>query len=490
MGDPIPFANFQAAGLEELGGASPIAMNVIIEPPAPSGKQGVVRRRPGIQAWPLATPAVIDPNGLCGVFATSDGAIWAVGAVGPERPIYSVTAAGALLLGGGISPHGLRGSARPIFVETAMLVVIAGGELIQKVERATLLSDRLGGLPPLATHIVANSSRLLANDPTVDSSKIRYSDVAQGNVTYAGNETWSSIGPGPGGTVPGFFSAEAKPDPIVAVYEDTNEIFIWGAQTLQVFGVDGTLVYAPTATREYGCAAPYSIIKDDNQFYWLDHQRRFVKSDGRSFTELSESIQRIIDDMDDVSDCFGYRVLLGPFSCMVWTFPSDGRTFCYQEGAGWGQWQGWNGNWTPFGVTAYWLKDSTSDSIVTTVDGRVGELALEATTDLGAPINAYVMTGYQNRGTDARKHCARVDIVLRRGNATTPGPQGWLYWRDRPGDWTGKIPIDFGDAGDTDPVLHFHSLGEYRRRQWAFEFSAGSDLSLVAATEEYEVLDF
>lgn len=489
MGEPIPFANFQASGLEALGGASPCAMNVVIEPPAPTGKAGVVRRRPGIRAYSGAYSGIIDSGGIQGLFTTEDGAIFAVGGTGPERGIYSITAASAPKLGGGIVGTGLRGSGRPIFVETQMLVVIAGGAEIQKVERATLASSRLGGSPPLATHVVGNSSRLLANDPTVDTAKIKYSDIAQGNVTFTGNETWSGFSPGPGGTVPGFFSAEARPDPLLALYENTNEIYAWGTNTLQTFAPDGQLVYAPASTIEYGISAPYSVVKSDGKFYWLDNQKRIVMSDGRSVSVISEPIQRQLDAMALSTDCWGFRVVSGPFTCLVFVFPSDGRTFVYQDGAGWGQWQGWNGNWTQFNVNASWLRDYYNAVLVGTLDGRVGELSLDAATDFGNDIRAYVQTGYQNHGTDASKNCLRVHLALKRG-ITATGPLGWLQWRDRPGPWTGRIPVDFGGSGDTEIVLTYPSLGVYRRRQWAFEFSAGSDLSLVSAIEEFEVQDF
>ena len=487
--EPIPFANLQESGHEVLAGASPIAMNVVVD-----GK-GSVRRRPGIQTYSGAPSTVIDANGISGLYSTVAGDLFAVGAAGPERPIYQVTPGGAAAIGAGIAPAGLRGSGRPIFAETELLLAIAGGEALQKVVLPTtyfaLDSSRMGGtFSPVASHVVANNSRLVANDVLVDRTKVRFSDVAQGDTSFAGNEVWSLGGIG----TSGYFTAEANPDPVVAVYGVQNEVMVFGSKTTQVFLPDSQLTYAPVASIELGMTGAYSFVKGDRETYWLDHQRRLVVSDRRSFQSLSDPIQRTIDGMTTVEDCFGYRVSDGFLDVPVWSFPTDGRTFVFQKGIGWGQWSGWNdttNTWAPFSVTALTTPPDASVNIVATSDGRIGELSLDANTDLGTRINAYVETGYLNRKTEKYKHCRCVTLTFRRGASTTsPGPQGMLYFRDREGPWSDPIPLDLGASGDTEPTLRFHSLGSYQRRQWKFVFSDTSvALALVAAFEEFEVSD-
>src|SRR6185369_13561440 len=110
-----------------------------------------------------------------------------------------------------------------------------GGLNIQKVKLSNLESSRLLGDPPLATHVTANSSRLLANDATVDKTKIRFSGVFQGTVDTTEME------------------------------DNTNEIFVWGTDNLQIFVPDTNLIFAHAATREIGTCAPYSIIKKDQE---------------------------------------------------------------------------------------------------------------------------------------------------------------------------------------------------------------------------------
>ncbi len=484
---PIPFANLQASSLEEIGGASPVAMNVVMDP------RGSVWRRPGIKAYAGAPSTVVDSGGIAALYSTVKGQLFAVGSSGgAERPIYLVTGGGAAKLGGGAAPCGLRGALRPVFAESDMILAVAGGDLVEKVIIAggPLGSDRLGGTPPNASHVVSNASRLLSNDVGIDPSAVRFSDVAGGLSSYAGLEVWSYGGFG----TSGYFSAEARPDPVLALVDTLNEVFVFGKSTLQVFVPDPTVTYAPVSASEVGISAPYSPVRVDAKLYWMDHQKRFVRGDGRSYEVISDPIQLDLDAMSSFTDCYGFRVVEGWLDAVVWVFPTDGRTFVYQiETGSWGQWSGWSDgavNWAPFTVSAAARIAGQSTTLVGTTDGHIGELDLRTTTDLGTRIRARVETGYQNHKTDSYKECQAVHFALRRGQAsTTPGPSAVFGFRDRPGPWSDPIPVDLGSSGDTEIVLRFGGLGTYRRRQWYFEFAGTDDLKLVSATEEYVVSD-
>lgn len=476
----ISFAPDQQSGLEELGGSSPIAINAVVE------LNGVVRRRPGIAVASSAPTDVIDAAGLIGLHAFQDQ-LFAVGATvettsgRPARRIYAVTA------GGFVGVGWLPGTGRSVAAETEMLGVFAGGAEIVKVELMGFASADLGGAPPLATHVLANSSRLLANDLSTNRTQVRFSDTALGLVTYAGHEVWS-----PGVGTAGRFTAEARPDAVVAIGENTNEVFVWGHQTLEIWGPDGTTVYSRIAAFEYGNSAAYSVVKEDSRFSWLDERRRFVRSDGRSLEAFSQGIQRTLDGLSRVDDAFGYRVQLGPIDVRAWSFPSDGRTFAHQDGAGWGQWAGWDGsNWTPCPIVAATKNLSTGELLVATNTGRIGAVSFDAQTDLGAPIRMFVATGFQDRGTPLPKVTLMVTVTLRRGaTSSTTAPVAWLGWRDTPNAPWKRVPVSLGSTGNREIVREFYSLGgTYRRRQWCFEYTGAEALSLVEVRETFEVLE-
>lgn len=477
----IPLINQQASGQEELAGASPVAINVCID------ATGTLIRRPGISAY-AATQSLGSASGL---YVTNGNRVFTVIGTVVEREIWDISdpLVPFKLTQPDGTAMGLNGTGRPVFAETEMIVAVAGGADIQKIVLGPPeTTARLGGSPPQATHIIANQSRYLANDlaPTSSRTIIRYSDIAQGTITYAGLEVWT-LGIGNAG----FFTAEADPDPIVALGANSNEVWAFGARSLQVFGSDPTLVFGPIAARDLGMGAAYSAIPYDQNFYWLDNKRRFVQSDGRGYEVLSDPIKRTLDAMSRVDDCFGYRVFMGPVDALVWTFPTDGRTFAFQKGGGWAEWLGRDSNnWTQFAVASYAYRPANGTHLVG-LTNQTGILSLDTTTDRnGATIKAYVATGFLDRGTDARKHCKVVRLTLRRGQSqATPGPLAFFWWEDYPGQAMEHIPIDLGSSGDFEATLEFRGLGVYRRRQWFLEFAGAETFTLVSARETFDVLE-
>lgn len=476
----IKFGPNQESSYDELGGSSPRAINVVIDP------KGVVSKRPGVATYSVAPSGVVDATGITGLYADNTSQLFAVGGTPGARHVYKL--AGGVAADLSLAPNAtLRGSRRPIFAETEAYLVLAGGSDMQKVNLQTLVSTPLGGEPPISSHVVANSSRLAANDLIVDKTKVRFSGIFQGTVDTSGMEQWTNTGLTEDG---GFFSAEARPDPVMAVHENTNEIFVWGKDNVQIFSPDATSIFAPSATRESGTLAPYSIIKQGQDFFWLDQHRRIVYSDGRSFQNLEGPIKRQLDELTDPTDCFGYRVFVGHIDCLVWTFPTDGRTFVYQIEGGWSEWFGWDEDSAQFKtliVNAHHLRRDGGVNVVGTTDGKVGKLSLETYADLGERVVAYVESGFENHDTDNLKRCRSVKFAIRRGSSSSSS-LGRIEWRDDSGAWNEPLVIDTGVTGDNHCVREVRSLGTYRRRQWRFTFSDSVNLSLLKVTETFDIL--
>lgn len=475
---PIPFGNLQASGLEALGGASPSAINTITEP-----LTNAIRRRPGLFSYSIpVTNSSGDEVPILGIHETVSGTVFAVGDSGATRRIYKITGTGFDDLSVTANSD-VRGTLPPVFAETEALLVIAGGREPQKLALSSLVSSRLEGSPPSSSHIVADHLRLLGNEVVSDLvGHIRYSNTASG-ATYTGNETWTSGS----ASVSGIFNT-SRPDPVLALRVTDGEVFSFGRDMLDVFVADPNSIYVPTANKEVGCGAPYSIVRINDSFAWLDQYRRIVLSNGRDVEVLSDPIQSDIQGMTTVSDCYGYRVVIGPLDLLVWTFPAQKRTFCFQKGSGWSEWA-FSGlsaseHWSEFPVTtAFARRDGTT--IAGTADGRIGTFGLTSN-DFGAAINADVTTGFQDRETDARKQCLKVRIALRPLTQVEANAEvGFLYWRDDLGPWNPGLPVAFGP----DPVIQFDSLGVYRRRQWRFEFTGTNDFALLGVTEDFIVLE-
>lgn len=471
--DIIPFTQ-QASGLDELTGATRLAMNVVVQGEA-------VRKRPGLAFLGTGDASdADDEKPVLGLFVTTAGSVYGVQERAPLRHLFLVGTNGELQsLSTGIAGD-LRGTERPTFAETEALLVVAGGREPQKVILSTNRSSRLAGDPPMSTHVAASYSRLVLNDASGDvRAQFWYSDVALGT-SYTGHETWNS-GDADVKQVTG------SPDALVALAENSSELFLWGTNSLQTWAPDTDQVYTTVSTVTYGCSAPYSIVRSDENFAWLDQRRRIVMGDGRNVVVLSDPIQNVLDGMDSVSGAYGYRVVDGWLDALVWSF-DDGRTFAFQKGGGWAQWgEGTNGL-TPFRVTAH--ARSWQRNYIGTSDGVVGTISVRNTTDFGDPVQAEVVTGFLDRGTTRTKQCRSVRLVLRRGDTTTEEPYGFLSWRDDLGPWEPPVQVSFGQSGDSSIVVVLRCLGyPYRRRQWRFTFGGSEELVLASALEEFEVLE-
>lgn len=473
--EAIPFGPNQQSGLDPLSSSVQLAVNVVID------QSGAVRRRPGISPYDGAPITPVDPDGIDGVHVTVGGKVYLAGGSAPLRKLYRVVGGVAYALSDGVQGE-LVGDGRPIFAETEAMVAIAAGGAPQKILLVDDSSSRLGGGPPAATHIIANSSRLLVNRLISERNFVNYSDVAAGS-SIAGHETWNS---GDAGS----FNAGSRPDPVLALAENGEEIFMFGSTILQAAAPAEVDVYGTTAFREFGCIAPYSVVKFDDRFIWLDQRRRFIQSNGRETNVISGPIQKTLDELEDVTDAFGFRMVLGPVDVVVWTFPTHGQSFAFASGF-WSQWSGWSeiaATFAKLGIQSAAAHPLTGETILGMADGRVCVLDHRTHTDLGETIPVRVFTGFLNRSTDSIKHCLSVRLVFRRGSVQSgPEPTAILAWRDDEDEWSPGIEVGLGDPGDRNPVVLLRSLGTYRRRQWRIDFDGNSEFALASANEEFEV---
>ncbi len=465
---PLNFGNNQESGDSALMGASSLAVNVLVD-----GK-GAVRRRPGLSAWSGFPGAAPDMFQIDGITTFQGNVFW----VNSQRRIYRLdpsTATAFNMSAGGPESY-LAGSGRPMFAETAFRLVIAGGNVLQKVDSGATLSDRVGSTH-LATRIVAQQQRLFSDDQTDPTSQgqIRYSGTGQ-----ADNLLWDAFD---------IVNAEGRPDPLLGLNGNANELFAYGTSTLQVFSPDPVSVLAPGRTINRGLAAADSVLAVDERFMWLSELGQFVEGDGRTLSELSKPIAATIEQImqaGNASDCWSFRLNMDQFDCRVFVFPTDGRAFCYQDGGGWSQWHGFSGTgYAALPVKAHHLYLPTKTHLAGLHDGRIVKFDSTASTDMGATIKAEVRTGFQRHDTDDYKHCNSLALTFKRGRSTGAEPFVLLSWRDDLGDYGDPIRIGLGTTGDNTFTEFLYSLGTYRRRDWRLEFTDAADFVLAGAEETF-----
>lgn len=438
---------------------------------------GVQRPRPGLVAY--ATTGL----GASPLIALYRWKTWLVG-VTADRKIWALTDGLPTVwtaLSDATAATQLDNVLTPVFAESPSFLYIAGGGLIQKWTGVGLTA-RLGGSSPPTSFIINIGQRLVAIDLT-NPGRFLYSDLGEGN-----DATWGSLN---------FQTAESRPDGLVALYENTAEAALFGTSTLEIYGLstDPLIPYQRINTLNIGLLAAYSVVRVDSFYFLLDDKRRIIKTDGRSYENASEAIQRDLQRLMTVSDCYGYRERTDRNDCLVFVFPTERRAWAMDMGSKkWaerGIYDGVsvNGTWD-VAAAAYW------DALNLNVCARTATLGLsyvdtDTRTDYGSTLLSELVTGWQDFGTANRKRSARLRVVMRRGTATLGATGGQLEiatQNDGLG-WSGFKQIDVGQPSDLQQSKDLRVGGVFRRRRYWVRYSGSDELSIAGLYDDVEDLE-
>lgn len=470
--EPLPFSDTQASGLEALSGAPALMANTMVD------IGGTRRARPGIAVWDGFPTTVPDESPVIGMASIGSTLVY----VTENRLIWACDAAGTVTRLSDLSfPTTLAGSLRPLLLSLRGEVVIVGGGAPQTTD-GMFLSERLGGSPPDAMALAGIATRIVLA-PNDTSGTIVWSGLGD-----AGHSTWDALD---------FAEAESKPDPVSNIASNTNELFVFGKETVQVFSPDAVTGFATGRALNIGLLAPYSLVEVDSQFAFLDRERRFVLTDGRSFSDdesvLSKPIEAVLRGLATVDDAWGFRMRTDRWDACVFFFPTVGRGFIWdRRNRGWSEWRQWGARgWESPSITSAYFWPEQNVFLVGLASGQIAKLDADAHTDLDQAIKVELITGFVDRGSDNLKKCDAVKLVFRRGATAqaSTAPRVHVSWRDDLGEFCSPSVLDLGRAGDYDPTLELRSLGSYRRRQWKVEYTADAGFTFVGAREQFQTLD-
>ena len=438
---------------------------------------GISRVRPGLVSQSIdnlgASPVIgAEKWSHYTILVTEDRKLWAIDDLIPGY---------AAALSDGTSATQLEGTERPVFAFGADHVYVAGGKRLQRWGPSLGLSEVVTASPE-CTHVAALGGYLVTN-----------------SISSTEEYQWSSLGEGTWTTWPGdnVSSADARPDAVVAVYENVNEVFVFGESTLQVYalGVDPTLPFDRVSTINVGLSAPYCVVRLDEQFCFLDDKRRLVMSDGRSVTPISDAIQKDLRGLTSVADGWGYREELGQHSKLVFRFPADERTFVYDlKGQRWSERKYYlapfQADW-PVGSYVYVPASNQHLVGLTGSSGGVAYLDADTRQDLGRPIVCERITGWSNYGVEGRKRSRRLQVVMRRGTAAEGATPGALEVRAQNDGaaWGAWNQISVGTPSEVEQVRHVYAGGVFRRRRCHVRYSNTENISLVSIHDEVDDLE-
>jgi hypothetical protein len=477
MLQPVDISGGQVSGVDNLSSAASQVTNWEVD------EAGINRPRPGLSSY--VTTGTLGTSPIIGmerwknyvILVTADRKLWAIQ---DALPTY----VGAL--SDATSGSLLEGSLRPVFAIGELYVYVTGGGRIQRWNPSLSLSEVIPQ-SPICTHVAAMGERLVTN---INSAT---------DATAASTFQWSDIGEGVWGTWPAAntANANARPDPIVAITENTSELIMFGTETTQTYGngSDPTFPFEQASTVNIGLGAPYAYARMDDNFALLDSRRRIVISDGRSLEPIGGAIERDLRRMTTISDCWMWREERGQQSLLVVRFPTERRTFSYDlKGKRWAERDYYAAPFHadfPVSAHVYWPAQNYHLFGSTLAAGGVLRLDEDSRQDISGGLVCERTTGWQDFGTMNRKRSCRLRLVLRRGTAAQGAVPGALELRTQADDgpWSSWRPIDLGTPSQYEQVRDVFAGGIFRRRRYGLRYSSSDETSLVSLHDDVTDLE-
>lgn len=135
-----------------------------------------------------------------------------------------------------------------------------------------------------------------------------------------------------------FATAEGQPDQLVAVLSDHREVLMFGTESIEVWYNSGAADFPfernQGAFIEKGCAARYSVAKQNNTVYFVGSDRMVYQMAGYTPVRVSNHAVEETLKNGDLSDCFAYVYQDEGHLFYVLTIPSANITWCLDISTG------------------------------------------------------------------------------------------------------------------------------------------------------------
>lgn len=336
-------------------------------------------------------------------------------------------------------------------------------------------------------HIVTASSLAYASvtDAPTTAQVVYYESrffFPNNNGTYG----WSELANGSALDALSFNSAEAQPDPAVALLADHRELLIFGEVTTEWAQSNGDLdtVVTRTSMAEYGLLAKYSPAKSDNTVFWLGQNdsggARVYMAQGYSPVGVSDlALEAEFENYGFAAMsqawgvCFQYEghtyYMLTVPGYSTWAFDSATRR--------WARWAYRNtetGELERMRFNAYYFLNG-SHYFGDYETGQVFQINSGVYTQNGDPLyweRAFFTLDAENKRIrfDAGELIAQMGVGLDGGTfgdipSLGADPKCYLSWSDDGGyTWSGHRPMSMGKIGERKNRARTKRMGMSRRR--------------------------
>ncbi len=289
-------------------------------------------------------------------------------------------------------------------------------------------------------------------------------------------------------------TAEGKPDLLVGLALDKNELWVFGEHTIEIWFDAANPTGFPFSKRgsafiDQGCAAAFSIVNFDNTLIWLDERGYVSRSNGYGIQVISnEAIGSEIQRYDVIDDAFAFTYFNRGHLNYVITFPTEDITWVFDALTQ--QWYQWS----------HFSEDDKHERHLANCHAYFERLNIVGSFKSG---KLYVLSSdyFDDDGdaiirvrTTPFLHAENIfigidtfDIHMTSGKALVTGqgsdPQIMLrYSHDGGFTWSNELWRSVGKIGEYGTQVRWNRLGT--GREWIFEltFSEPCDFSIMDAS--------
>lgn len=295
-----------------------------------------------------------------------------------------------------------------------------------------------------------------------------------------------------------FATAETYPDPLVKVYVDHREVWLFGTKSTEIWSNTGGAAFpferVSGAVIERGCAAAGSVAKMDNSVFWLGDDGIVYRAAGYQPQRVStHAIEHAIEGYATLADALAFTYSQEGHSFFCLTFPDAAVTWVYDastqlwheresrddEGRSLGRWR----------VNAY--ADAYNQHVVGDYDsGQLYTLDMDEATENGLAIRREAVSA-PVAATGQRLKMARLELELETGVGRTTGqgstPQAMIQFSDDGGrTWSNERWATMGQLGEYRRRVRWYRMGQFRERYLRLTLADPVKVALIGATAELD----
>lgn len=263
-------------------------------------------------------------------------------------------------------------------------------------------------------------------------------------------------------------AAERNPDYIISMISDHRELILFGDRSIEVNYTTGSAVlpFAPVSGGylEIGCGAKNSVVKMNNQVYFLDDNNQIRRLTGLQADIISTpSISYQISELSDTQEAIGYSYSIEGHFVYVITFDESDITYCFDSTTGlWYKWS--TGGYNKRHTSNCFIRYSGVNLVGDKSNGKIYKIDPDSRTDDGTSIYRERTTQYI---TNRPRNTFFDKLILWIQTATEPGddPQIMLDWSDDYGNTYSTIRQEsVGKSGEFNIPVEFCALGSAKDR--------------------------